>query len=298
MRLFVQRGVFTLFFSVLFLTLSLPSSYALELLSQEQFAQKFKTAIEKSLPNAKVKVAKPFDLKVTLPDKTESRMFLDNAYDEYRAAPENMDEIFARYMASIKLQSREKAVKNNKMEHAQIVPIVRSRDYLDAFRQYLKKQKSKKGLNIVYEKINEELYAFYSFDSPQAISSMSKDDLKRLKLKLSDVRALAQRNLMRLVGDKISIAQGNGIYMVSMDDNYESSLMLIDAFWSKKNISVKGDYVVFVPTRNVILVTGSQEPKGLQLAKQIALETYQKYGRKISWKGFVRLDGKWQVFQK
>ena len=238
MRLFVQGGVFTLSFSVLFLALSFSSVYALELLSREQFAQQFKHAIEKSLPDVQVKVAKPFDLKVTLPDKTESRMFLDNAYDEYRATPENVDEIFARYMTSIKLSSKEEAIKKDKMGPAHIVPIVRSQSYLDAFRQHLKKQKSQKGLNVVHEKINEKLYAFYSFDSPQAISSMSKDDLKRLKLSLSEVRALAQRNLMRLVGDKITIKKGNGVYAVFLDDNYESSLMLIDDFWSKKTINL------------------------------------------------------------
>ena len=298
MRLIVQRFVFPLCFLVLFLAVFYSSASALELLSKDQFALAFKKTIEKSLAGVTVKVTKPFDLTVTLPDKTESRMFLDNAYDEYRAAPANIDEIFARYMASLRLQTKEGALKKQKMGRSHIVPIVRSREYLDAFRQHLTKQKSKKEFNIVYEKINEELYAFYSFDSPQAISSMSNDDLKRLKLTLPDVRVLAQRNLMRLVGDKISIKKGNGVYAVFLDDNYESSLMLIDSFWSKKLISVKGDYVVFVPTRNVILITGSQEPKGLKIAKQIAKETYQKNGRRISWKGFVRKNGTWQVFQK
>ena len=272
-------------------------SHASELLSQSQFAQKFVKAIEKSIPQTKVRKIAPLKLEVITPDQSKFSLFLGNAYDAYKVDPKNINAVFSQYITAIKRQAEQSSVNQKTLGREFIVPLVRSRDYLETIRRQYKKHKPNEPINIVHEKINKDLYAFYSFDTPTVMRSLSIDDLKQLKLKLSDLRELAQRNLMRIVGKKIKVKQGDGFHAIFIDENYESSLMLVDAFWSEKMIPVKGDYVVFVPVRGMLFVTGSENAQGIKSAKQLAGEIYKKFGRKISNKGFVRRSGKWTVFQ-
>jgi uncharacterized protein YtpQ (UPF0354 family) len=55
--------------------------------------------------------------------------------------------------------------------------------------------------------------------------------------------------------------------MITAGGDYEASLLLFDDIWSGGQIKVEGDIVVAVPAKNVLLITGSQNRKGLAAAR-------------------------------
>ena len=59
---------------------------------------------------------------------------------------------------------------------------------------------------------------------------------------------------------KIEMAIANEhVSMISAGDNYTASLLLLEWIWTNGQINVQGDIVVGVPTRDIILVTGSRD---------------------------------------
>lgn len=56
-------------------------------------------------------------------------------------------------------------------------------------------------------------------------------------------------------------------FMVSFH-GIESSLLLSDAFWDDLPVDLPGDPVVAVPARDVLVITGSESPAGLEKAKR------------------------------
>lgn len=72
--------------------------------------------------------------------------------------------------------------------------------------------------------------------------------------------------------------------MLVADGNYEASLLLADEIWQSKQIPVKGDYVVAIPSRDTLLITGSEDVENLAKIKELATSTakdspYRRTGR-------------------
>ncbi len=92
-------------------------------------------------------------------------------------------------------------------------------------------------------------------------------------------------------------SQGNNVLSVlKADGNYEASLILMEEIWTRDNFDVAGDIVVFVPARDVVLVTGSEDIEGLTLARELIATSEWPYF--ISQHGFVRTRDGWEVFDK
>ena len=75
---------------------------------------------------------------------------------------------------------------------------------------------------------------------------------------------------------------------------YEASLLLFDSIWTDGQVKVNGDIVVAVPTRDVLLVTGSKNRKGLAALRKIATKFAAEGSDPISDKLFVYRDGRFE----
>jgi uncharacterized protein YtpQ (UPF0354 family) len=83
------------------------------------------------------------------------------------------------------------------------------------------------------------------------------------------LRALAVENLKRVL-PKIELRGDDEVMLMSAGGNYEASLLLIDDIWSSGQVKVNGDIVVAIPTRDVLLVTGSRNRAGLKRVRELA----------------------------
>ena len=113
-----------------------------------------------------------------------------------------------------------------------------------------------------------------------------------------ELRKLAMQNLMRLL-PKARMENIGDVTIITAGGDYEASLLLFDHFWAggkiNGQIEVKGDIVVAIPAKNVLLVTGSRSRKGLQVVREIAAKEVQGPHR-ITDTLFVYRDGRFRKF--
>ena len=91
------------------------------------------------------------------------------------------------------------------------------------------------------------------------------------------------------------LSNGNLTYL-SVDDYYESSLILVEDIWTKENFPVEGEIVIGVPARDVLVVCGSEDAEGLAKLESVISDIYSGGDHIISDKKFVFRNGKFEVF--
>jgi uncharacterized protein YtpQ (UPF0354 family) len=122
------------------------------------------------------------------------------------------------------------------------------------------------------EDLNDELVIAYAEDTAKATRYLMASEYSGDRAKL---RALAVENLMRVL-PKIEMAIANEhVSMISAGDDYTASLLLLERIWTTGQIKVQGDIVVGVPTRDIILVTGSRDT----MLKNFRLTTEDTYNK-------------------
>ena len=84
--------------------------------------------------------------------------------------------------------------------------------------------------------------------------------------------------------------------MVVAGGDYEASLVLLDSIWSDGQMDVKGDVVVAIPTRDLLLVTGSQDTQGIEKLKQMVKEASTDGSYRLTQKLFVHRSGRFDEF--
>ena len=85
--------------------------------------------------------------------------------------------------------------------------------------------------------------------------------------------------------------------MVTAGGTYEASLLLLDEIWIPNAIAVQGDVVVGIPARDLLLVTGSQTPGGVDKLRQVVNATAQDANYKLTNTLFVRRNGRFEVLR-
>jgi uncharacterized protein YtpQ (UPF0354 family) len=156
---------------------------------------------------------------------------------------------------------------------------------------------AKKLPDNVFDDYNAELVIVYAEDSPKNIRYITNEDLKKLTIDRKGLRLLSVQNLKAIL-PKIELVGGDGLFMMTAGGDYEASLLLFDNIWKSDQIKVHGDIVVAIPSRDLLLITGSQEKDGLSKAKQIVDKAYEEGAYKLTKSLFVFKNGKFEKFNK
>ena len=67
--------------------------------------------------------------------------------------------------------------------------------------------------------------------------------------------------------------------------------------WTKDQFPVKGDIVVYVPSRDTVLITGSEDEEGLSRIKEIISDPENNWSHIVAEVGFIRINDKWEVYK-
>ncbi len=128
-------------------------------------------------------------------------------------------------------------------------------------------------------------------------------DLVELNITEPELYAIAIRNLTAYFAAnelKVHRLEKTGtanVYVVSLDQTYEASLLLLDSYWDRPGFEVAGSPVAFVPARNIVLVTGTADTEGVRIATYLANQWFTELGYAISPKGYVYQSGTWVPYQ-
>jgi hypothetical protein len=117
--------------------------------------------------------------------------------------------------------------------------------------------------------------------------SISQDDLDGWGVSFYEAFEAARHNLIQVQHAFIGPKEGEGVYLAATRDGYDSSrLILLDVI---RQFRVAGDFVAMVPNPDTLIVTGSEDMKGLKGMLGLATNAL-KQPRPISGVA-VRLDG-------
>jgi uncharacterized protein YtpQ (UPF0354 family) len=270
-------------------------------MSEMEFTQYFTTRAAEEITDTEFRIVRPLQVASKDMNGRELTTFLGNAYAQYSSSPDNLQPVIDSQIRAIKTQGEAFVSKTAES----ILPVVKPSDYLASIkRQLVQAGLGDKEIPLVYERINDDLCIVYMLDSENSMRAVSRKDMEEMKVNEQEIRAIAIRNMDAYFdkkGLKIQRLENTGhakIYHVSLDENYEASILLLRKYWNKRNFDVAGRIVVFVPARNMVLVTGSGDEEGVRIAGYLANSVYREFGYAISPRGYVYEAGSWEALPR
>lgn len=245
------------------------------LLSPEEFTKKCAASIQAAVGRSRVEIEAPLRLTVRDPNTGESTVHLEQTYETYKLAPDKVDELISKHVASVV-----EAAPDAKIDPSRIVPIIKPRSWLAEIGS------TPEQPQVVYEELNEELIVVYAEDAPNSVSYFSPTDFDRIGIDRAGLRKIAGDNLVQLVPE-IERRGGDGVYTVHAGGDLETSFIAVGAPWSRESFEIKGDFVFAVPSRGVLYITGSDDEAGIKAVRDYARTRYRDAAQKISPKLFV-----------
>ena len=155
-----------------------------------------------------------------------------------------------------------------------------------------------KPVENVVDDLNPELVVVYGEDSETGIRYFGAEDLAEIKVEKKDLRKLACDNLARLLPPVKIEEVAAGYYFLAADGNFEASLLLLDSVWASGAPKVKGETVVAIPARDVLLVTGSEDKAGLERMRADVAKVVQEDSYRLSNKLFLYRAGKLDEYKE
>lgn len=278
-------------FALVSLLVALAVHAAPDVLSPQQFTEEFRAAMEAVLPGATVTVVEPLHLTIKSEDGETARAFLDNAYSEYAGKPGIKSEVLARYVAAFAERTREAGPLNPQ----QIVPVIKDRAWAKDVRRATKARGVDAPAEQVVEELNKDLVIVYAEDNPQNIRYFGPKDLQEAGLQKDELRALAIENLRRILPSPEAV-NGPLISIMTAGSDYVPSLLLLDEIWSGGKLGVDGEIVIAIPTRDVLLFTGSDNKEGVKKLRELAKKTAADGPYSLTDRLFVYRGGKFERF--
>jgi uncharacterized protein YtpQ (UPF0354 family) len=264
-----------------------------ENLNPRAFTEVVAKAAAALVPSAKVAVTGDLELETRSAGGETTTTDLNNAYQLYVQHPEHLDDVIRRYARV--LADTVQAGANATVDRSRIVPVIKSRQWVEGMRQVQDGQNNTQKARLLTEPFNAQLAIVYAEDRPSSTRYLTTRDDAGDSTQLHD---LALANLRRVL-PKIEMRSGaDGTFLVTAGGTYEASLLLVDDLWSGGQIKVDGDIVVAVPARDVLLVTGSHNRAGIRnlhdLAAKLATGPYALTPVLLAYRGgkFVEFDDK------
>ncbi len=265
-----------------------------KLLTAPEFTEAFIAELCSTDDGISVEREGELDIVVLGAQDEELRMFLDNAYKEYRLAPEGMEDVLERYAQST-LETIH-TYGDDSIDIDRVVPIIKDAAFpVESRMSLIEAGYDEDKIDSYCEPLNEHLVVLYAVDTERSIKYLGSDDIESLGLEPGELRRRALKNLNAILPE-FERHGDSGTYMVTAGGTYEASLLLVDTIWTTENFAVEGDIVVAVPSRDLLLVTGSKDPDGLKRLHDAANETVQNAVYYLTAKLFVRRNGKWLPF--
>jgi len=144
-----------------------------------------------------------------------------------------------------------------------------------------------------HKPIGDHLAAGIGYDLPSGIMAIDNRDLAKWGVSGEEAFAIACENLRRRSTEPFD-TPAPGVFVSPWNDDYGSSrLVLTDLI---RDLEVKGNHVAITPDRDTLIVTGSEDPVGLNAMLDIAKEAFER-PYPVSGIPVLLRDGKWESFE-
>ncbi|WP_181135885.1 DUF1444 family protein [Psychrosphaera saromensis] len=279
---------------IAFVLIFVTDSVAADYISKDEFTNRYITIIQKK--NTELLVKKTASLAVEYETKSGLKQSsnLHNAYLQYKANPEDLSPILEQYSNSL----LENALKlSTSLDKSRIFPVIKDKSYILQISLMAKAKYENKGMPFLYKKLNEVLYLVFALDTQNSMRFLNENDLIKLELKQTELLPLSIENLKREFAGLSVQGDPSSLSMLVADGNYEASFFVVDSLWDKKIFPVKGDIVVHMPSRDTVLITGSEDLDGLKRVSGIISKNTNNLAYPITNIGFIRINGAWELYK-
>lgn len=266
-------------------------------LTAEQFTHHFINAATAAFDGGQFTIIKSLQVRCPNINGDYLNIFLANSYAQYTAAPTALETIIKEQLAALDALAEAQ-------DERTILPVLKPTEYVATVQQQLAQAgHGEQPFPLVYKPINADLAVFLVFDSAAGMQMITHADLVELNMTQADLYSLAVQNLKAYVKSqtlKVERLAETGtakVYVVTLDQTYEASLLLLDDLWNAPIVAVVGSIVAFVPARNVVVVTGADDAEGVRIAAHLANKWFSELSYSISPSGYVYHAGSWERYQ-
>lgn len=180
-------------------------------------------------------------------------MSMANLFDEYQVTP---DEERAEYLERLVRSMHPAPLPEHWAEAKKHVLVsVRDRLFVELFAARGQARDA-----MVFKEIAPELVATLVFDTEDGMQFISDDQLKKWSIGFDEAFEQGLKNLTARSSERFEELEP-GIHRSPWRDNYDTGRMLLSA--KLQRLKVKGKPVVFLPNRDTLLVTGSEDEDAL-----------------------------------
>jgi uncharacterized protein YtpQ (UPF0354 family) len=244
-------------------------------LSERDFIKLYMDSLKKIYPEVSFKIESELTIKADF-NGNEFTHYLDNSYKEYQLEKDSLNQVISKYIAS----SVELYTDRGEIKIERIIPLIKPIDYLNDIMQ-LAQDKGDNEPWIVYEKYNDKLIIVYGEDTEKSIVYFTKKEFAKLNIDKDTLLDLAVKNLNRILPD-IQRHGGNGSFGLAAGGDFETSLILLKSIWTKENFDVDGDFVIAIPNRDLLLITGSNNKQGIERISELVADSYKTGNHPVS----------------
>lgn len=261
------------FFLILLAFILFSCNSQTSVMKKNEFAKVYVDALRKSYPSINFEVNSDLTITSKKGDLNYNH-YIDNAYIAYTAEPDSISSIISNLLASTAdlYAIKEGIVIDN------IIPVIKPNEYLEEVNSL---NKDGSAFPMITEKYNDQLIIAYAEDSKSSIKYMTEDNFKHLSISRDSLKSIALRNFGKIIPD-IQRQGDKGLYMITAGGSYEASLILLSSIWTRENFPVDGAFIVAIPNRDLLMVTGSNNNIGISKLKEIVADSYKNGNYQIS----------------
>jgi uncharacterized protein YtpQ (UPF0354 family) len=250
--------------------------------TKDEFFLLYYKLLQERLPGASIEFVGESVLRIVNKDQKESTTYLDNLWLKYSNGDEDRAELIQKYVRMATSLSSGTTV----VTRQNIVPMIKDQQYIQMF---------KSGTKPMIEHLCGDLWIVYAIDESETISTLSYDSMVAAAVAEEELHPLAVENLERILPEVECHGDGPW-FLLTAGSNYVASLLLFDGMWDKLAETVDGHIVATVPTRDVLMYTGSQSASGLSAIRERSVEIASSGAHAISDSLIMRDGRKWTVF--
>ena len=215
----------------------------------------------------------PEEFQISVAGKITSTLFLGNAYREYSSlAPEDRSNSLRRFVRGW-LDAHKPTPDEYADIRPDILPAARSRNFFESARLRMVISDDE-DTYLQYQTIGDDLGVGLVYDMPDSMKPISNKELGVWGVTFYEALEAARENIRQLPPQIIGPKEGEGVYVFTTNDGYDSSrLIILDLI---RQFQVKGDYIAMAPGREMLIVAGSEDTPGLEAMIALAKKAFDQ----------------------
>lgn len=237
----------------------------------------------KALPDLSIEVVADLQYLVGLADPLQSN--LQNGYHDYLGG------MPLETVAEKRVEQIRELMAIKPAQASDILPVLRGPGYGTAISQ---KNAENNEPDLHYD-FGHGLAVFYIRNTPTSIMSMRASTLAEAGVSIEDLAQVALTNLRRYRQGKVQFEQvaDQPIYLVSLDGDYDSSLLLDEDFWTTEKLPLTEPYLAFVPNRGTLLIASMSSNEAVLGTQHLAQRSFEDRSYPLTPHPFIRNAGEW-----